>query len=278
MGFSALNSYHDHYGTAHHIHRLETEGYTVISGVLSKDLIEKLTARISLTKQRALTKKAGISPNQMRDKIVYHLQFIDSNFLHLISSFDYGLKLIDHFLSDPNYRSIPYCNFLLGSLNARSSVEELPLHIDNYFPSTGYFPNSMQMVFSLSGQTRENGCTFLVPKSHLSGAYPMNSAETIDVYCNPGDVIVWDSRIWHGAHENKSGEDRWSIVATFRPWFMKQNFDIVKGSSQELYKEWTVFEKTLLGFLSTAPNGTTEERINLKQSTDELRVNLDDYK
>lgn len=191
------------------------------------------------------------------------------------------LQTLKPFLNDPYYQKIDDddINFILAYYNARSSVAELPLHIDNYFPTGGDHPNSMQIVFSLSGQDAQNGATVVVPGSHRIQNFPDRSISQISqvVNCEPGDVIVWDSRLWHGALENKTGQDRWSLVATFRPWFMKQNFDVVRGLSESIFQLSTPQEKALLGFLSL-PVVDETERINLKQGYSDLKTELNEYR
>jgi len=109
-------------------------------------------------------KGRGVSSNQAADLYVYHLQYLDTLFLDLLTEWHGGIEILKQFLDDPFYKEIPAedPNFLLAYFNARSSVETLPLHIDNYVPTLGDYPNSMQIVFSLSGQGIENGATVVV--------------------------------------------------------------------------------------------------------------------
>ncbi len=222
----------------------------------------------------------NLAPNQQLDKYVYHLHFKDLTYLSLLT--DHGLlKVLRPFIQDPYYSQLPADdeNFLLAYYNARSSVAPLALHIDNYVPSSGYHPNSMQVVISLSGQDRENGATLVVPGSHRMQRYPDRELDGLGevLCCDPGDVIVWDSRLWHGALKNQSSRDRWSLVATFRPWWAKQNFDPVRGLSEELFEQMTDQQKALLGFLSLPPKDESE-RISPKQGYDQLLPTLAHYK
>lgn len=40
--------------------------------------------------------------------------------------------------------------------------------------------------------------------------------EPIDVVASPGDVVFFHDLAVHGSHPNVSGEDRWSLIATYR--------------------------------------------------------------
>jgi hypothetical protein len=52
---------------------------------------------------------------------------------------------------------------------------------------------------------------------------------------------------------NKSGEDRWALVASFSQWFIKQSMDMPKGLPKKIYNKCTRKEKLLLGFCSIPP-------------------------
>ncbi len=263
---------------------IEVLGYTKVENVLSEQLLENLLSIIEKNKTLgagAKPESAGVSKNQANDMYVYHLQYVDKIFLDVLTEWKGGLDILQHFLNDPYYRQIPENepNFLLGFYNARSSVDFLPLHIDNYVPSLGNHPNAMQIIFSLNGQTEAKGGTFVVPGSHRSGLLPDRSLNNITtpINCNPGDALIWDSRLWHGAGENKTNEDRWSLVATFRPWYLKQNFDPVRGMTSHMFNKLSDSQKALLGFLSIPPRDEYE-KIVLKEGYDSLLPSIQEYR
>lgn len=254
-------------------------GYTVVDEVLPPETIQKLLELIEIHK--TVGAGAGVSSNQAQDKYVYHLQYRDNLFLDILTGWHGGLEILKPFLNDPYYKQLPEgdINFLLAYYNARSSVMELPLHIDNYLPTLGNHPNSMQLVFSLNGQKSENGATILVPGSHKEGRFPDRSLTNLarELECNPGDVIIWDSRIWHGALPNKTGADRWSLVATFRPWFLKQNYDPVLGMPEEIYSNLSDKQKAMCGFLSRPPSDE-REKVSLKEGYEALKPTVAKYR
>jgi hypothetical protein len=264
------------------IAKIEYLGYAIIPQILANEEVSKLLAEVKgLHKMiKPIGLNSGISDNQLKDKYVYHLQYKSLNFLNLLTD-ENLLDVLKTFLNDPYYSQIPpdQYNFLLAYYNARSSVEPLNLHIDNYIPSGGYHPISMQIVFSLSGQNAQNGATIVVPGSHNIQKYPDRKVKAIEqvLVCDPGDVIVWDSRLWHGALENTSRVDRWSLVATFRPWWAKQNFDPVRGLSEKMFSSLSQQQKALLGFLSLPPKDETE-KVSLKQGYSDLLSSINDYR
>jgi hypothetical protein len=263
------------------IAKIKYLGYAVIHGVLSNEMTQLLRKKIEVLYQNAtpIGDTLGISANQLRDKYVYNLQYKDIDFLRILTD-ENLLELLRPFLNDPYYTQLApdQINFLLAYYNARSSVDPLKLHIDNYIPAGGESPISMQIVFSLNGQNALNGATTIVPGSHNIQKYPDRTTKGIEqvLECGPGDVIVWDSRLWHGALENVSTVDRWSLVATFRPWWAKQNFDVVRGMPLDLFSQLSPQLLALLGFLSLPPKDESE-RVLIKQGYKDLQT-LDEYK
>ena len=110
----------------------------------------------------------------------------------------------------------------------------------------------MQCVILLEDMTEENGCTVIVPGSHLSDQYaPQDAfANAVSIHGKAGDLVIWDSRTWHAAKENASNRTRWSIIATFCRWWIKQAFDIPGNLPQDIYDQLTDNQKAVLGFSS----------------------------
>ena len=68
-----------------------------------------------------------------------------------------------------------------------------------------------------------------------------------------GDLVIWDSRTWHGTTANINGSSRWSLIATFSSWWIKQSMDMTKSIPKKIFNKLTINEKIMLGFCSTIP-------------------------
>ncbi len=125
------------------IAKIEYLGYAVIPGVLSKEVTRHLLDKIETFYKEAspIGANSGITTNQLHDKYVYHLQYRDLDFLSILTD-ENLLELLRPFLNDQYYTQLPpdQFNFLLAYYNARSSVDSLQLHIDNYIPTGGVSP------------------------------------------------------------------------------------------------------------------------------------------
>jgi hypothetical protein len=221
----------------------------------------------------------GVPDRDAEDRIVYNLQNKDKAFVDLLSGA--GLhEILMPKLNDPYYRflSADVPNYYLHYYNARSSGQQLDLHIDSHMPFPGKRTAIMQTAFLLDDHNRDNGCTVVVPGSHLSGEFTDRELDNVkSVVAEAGDVVIWDSRLWHGTLENTSRQSRWSLVATWGMWWIKPAMDITRGLPGEVYAQLDDRQKQMLGFCCIPPVDESE-RINTKTGYDALRPLVDDYR
>lgn len=232
------------------INQLDKKGFTKINNFLKKKYIIFFLNEINKSQSK--------SNNQ---NTIFNLQNLNHKFIQLINN-NYIKKILINKLNDPYYRSIPKNkpNYSLKLLTARSSKKKLDLHIDTYFPFKGKKTFMLQVVILLEDSNLNNGCTTIVEKSHLSGKYSDRKSKKISyLQGKAGDVLIWDSRLWHGANKNKTKKSRWAIIATFGCWWVKPFMDIPKSVPQKIYEKCNNEEKSILGFCSLTP-------INEKQS------------
>jgi hypothetical protein len=262
--------------------QLDAYGYAKLSSFL---LPETLQSLLTLTQSyyseiNAAGKihYAGTPDRNKDDKILYNLQNIDKTYIDLISS-QAITSIAKVKLNDPHYRFLPsdVPNYVLQYFNARSSGQKLDLHIDSHIPFTGDYTNMMQFVILLEDSTEENGCTVVVPGSHKSGKFTDRDLENvIPLTGKAGDLVCWDSRLWHGTLENYSGKSRWALIATLSMWWVKPSMDIVRGMNSAIYVQCNNQQKQLLGFCSVPPINPME-RNNTKCGYDFLKSTLNEY-
>ncbi len=160
-------------------------------------------------------------------------------------------------LNDPYYRVIPddQPNYILGEYIARASSDQpLPLHIDSWLPSPGPDTWMTQVAIALEDRGVEEGCSTIVPRSHRSGTFTdRESKDTVSVPLKAGDAVLWDSRLWHGAHARTSVRPGWALIATFQRWWVKPRQDITGSLPREIYTQLSDRQKALLGFCSIPP-------------------------
>lgn len=238
------------------IRQIDEQGYCRIPSLVGKAELNNTLQLVNQWRSETEFMLPDDLPPLVRDQvIVYNLQNKDIRFLKLLFSLPVLWEVLTYYLNDDWYKKIPpdKPNFIMRSFLARSSDVALPLHIDSMFPYQAGRPIVMQCMLMLEDMDESNGCTLFVPGSQHSGEYVGQESlvDAVPVPARAGDLLIWDARIWHGALENKSnGGTRWSLIATFTRWWIKQAFDITGTLRQEIFDQLDDEQKAVLGFCS----------------------------
>ena len=265
------------------IKEIDYYGYTKIENFLTSEgkshLLNLINQKYDEINSNGKMKYKGVPARNANDKIVYSIYNINHCFIEVLTS-SVIREIAMYKLNDEYYRFLPnnVPNYILSYYNARSSGNKLEMHIDSHIPFlSDQKTNGMQVVFLLEDSTIDNGCTVVVPGSHNSGRY------TDREFCNTkpltgkaGDLIIWDSRLWHGTLVNKTKESRWVLIATMSQWWCKQSIDIVRNVDNNVYQQCSDEQKQLLGFCSIPPEDEFS-RNNTKCGYDFLKANVEDY-
>lgn len=265
-----------------HLAAVAERGYTVINAGVGADQAGQLLAEIRRLNVERTRAPDSEQPFLNRGHhVLYNLQREEIAFTRVFTRNPVLGEILRGLLNDAYYKQIPADrpNYLLRALGARSSGSAtLPLHIDSFIPSSGQYCIACQVAIILEDQTLETGCTLIVPGSHRSDQYADQQAmsRAIPLETKTGDIVIWDGRIWHGALGNKTERSRWSLIATFARWWIKQNFDITGTLPQSLYDAMDDDEKAILGYCSQPPRDEYD-RVDMKAGHSQLRPLVSDY-
>jgi hypothetical protein len=261
---------------------LDIYGYTIIPGYFKQNIVSDLLLLVrdnyeSLNSSGKI-KYSGVPERDFDDQILYNVFNCDNKFLDILMTPMLRSIAMDK-LNDRFYRYISpdLPNYNLLFYNARSSGSELDLHIDSYIPSTGSYFSNLQIIILLEKSNTHNGCTTVVPGSHKSGTYSNRELKKVtSLEGEPGDVIIFDSRLWHGTHKNTSKKSRWALVATLGMWWVKQTVDIPRIVRDEIYQNCSNEQKQFLGFCSL-PSDDVFKRLSAKCGYESLKKSISDY-
>ncbi|MEO9961091.1 MAG: phytanoyl-CoA dioxygenase family protein [Alphaproteobacteria bacterium] len=262
-----------------HLRNIRVYGYTLIPQAIPEETVAFLKARVENLWDAVKNLTIPGKPDRdVHDKVVYNLQNKDKCFIDLLNC-PYLRAIGIEILNDPHYRFLPpdKPNYVLSYYNARSSGQPLDLHIDSRMPSPGNNTWMMQAVFMLDSMDEQNGCTTIVPGSHRSGQFTDREFKDVKkVTAQAGDLVFWDSRVWHGTLGNVSEGSRWGLIATLASWWVKPSMDMTRSLPDAIYRQLTDEQKALLGFCSI-PATDEFNGINTKTGYDALKPSVHDY-
>jgi len=176
-----------------YINEIEDKGFTIIENAVSAAEVKALSAKLKdLDKNFPKPELTTLPRLNKFSRIVYNPEQKDVIFSKVLLKNNTLRNVLMHFLNDEWNRQLPSDkpNYILRAMVARSSSSApLPMHIDSFIPSSGKRCFVMQVALLLNDQTKENGCTIVVPGSHKSDEFaPPETFETAEPKCS-GNII-----------------------------------------------------------------------------------------
>ena len=238
---------------------LKNKGYVILRNKVTSEWIPKLSKGIdnafiehrkTQIKNNNDIKTSGVALHALlSDKV-----FID--FLgHLID-----IGFINE-LKDGYFKS----NCILNSLSALDNLPNQPnfsslIHRDLRFYSHN-LPVMVNCLFMVDDFTIENGGTYLLPYSHLKEEKPTDEYffnNAVQVVGKKGDLLVFDSNVWHSSAPNTTKSSRKAIPITISRSFMKQLLDYPRAIGYDKMNQFNPKLQQLLGYHSRVPASLDE--------------------
>jgi ectoine hydroxylase-related dioxygenase (phytanoyl-CoA dioxygenase family) len=154
---------------------------------------------------------------------------------------------------------------ILNSLSALNNLPNQPnfssiVHRDLRFYS-GNFPMMLNCLIMIDDFTMENGGTYLLRGSHLDERKPTDTeffANADQATGKRGDILIFDSNLWHASAPNKTKEDRRAIPFTISKSFMKQLLDYPRALGYDKMNTFSPEMQQFLGYHSRVPASLDE--------------------
>lgn len=202
----------------------------------------------------------------VRVPLKHHAEFLE------MASDSRLLKLVESVVGDASILHLQN-GFILKPVGKQSvKAEEVfqgTWHRD--FPRfTGSVPLSLNVFHVLSDFSKETGATEFLPRSHLSGEGLESHLRHISPVVAsglPGDVLVFDSTIWHRAGVNNSQHERLAVNNQYTFSWMKQQLDLPVLLGEAFFSGLSARQEQLLGRYTRVPGAyedfyvASEERL-----------------
>ena len=120
---------------------------------------------------------------------------------------------------------------------------------------------SVNALIAVDAFAADNGATIVVPGTHQRTEPPSAAeleADAVVVECRAGDVIVFDSTLWHSAGRNTTETDRCAVNQQYTRSYFKQQLDYVRCLGHDLVQRQTARIQQLVGWYSRVPADLSE--------------------
>jgi len=208
------------------------DGYAVVESVLDSALVDETRTRMYAVRD-CIEREIGTDRLKRAGELgVLRLMMRWDPFFLRFLELPAVLSIVDATVSPTGILHLQN-GFILPSfpLSEKPQVFQNSYHQDFPRVLNGYLA-SINVFFAIDEFTRENGATWVVPKSQQTPERPSQDtieATAIPVECPAGSMIVFDSTLWHAAGANASGRDRLAINHQFTRSWIKQQIDYVRA-------------------------------------------------
>jgi ectoine hydroxylase-related dioxygenase (phytanoyl-CoA dioxygenase family) len=226
-----------------HLQRLETDGYTIVEGVLDADGLVAFRGAIApyLGSHRGRNAFEGYTTERVYTLVgrgpVFETLASDPRLMDLLGAF-----LAPGFLLSASHA---IC------INPGEAAQGLHFD-DSFYPiPRPRRPIGMSVIGAIDGFTEENGATRVIPGSHLWGQDWRDRAaraRTVPVEMPAGAIALFNGTLVHGAGANRSDRPRLAYTNQYcAPWARTQeNFFL--GIPRERVRDMNPALQTLLGY------------------------------
>lgn len=238
---------------------LEKLGYTIFPSFFDKDFVNNVSNSIDQSYKLCRNIQIQNGIDAATDGTVHHL---------LATGDTIYCDVLSQIINSPIYNFIKDFfngNFIVNSYGGVINITSKPSYVANIHRDirffSGDFPLMLNMLIMLDDFTLENGATYLLEKSHLKEERPTDDdfyAKSARAIGKKGDVLFFNSNLWHAAGINNTTDVRRAITITFTKPFMKQQLDYSRALEYENVEKLSPELRQLVGFYSRIPSNLNE--------------------
>ncbi|HEY8515095.1 MAG TPA: phytanoyl-CoA dioxygenase family protein [Candidatus Binatia bacterium] len=236
---------------AHHLARIEEDGYTVLEGAIEPELVVALRDTIRRLERELDVKPRGTAAEGHATRRIYNLLAKDPVF-QAMPLHRNVLPLVERLLDR---------GCLLSGMTAIDigpGEDPQPLHGDDLVMSRHlkrpHAPMMVTCMWALTDFTEANGGTRYVPGSHRWPDVPgpdgvPGDVEVRAIEMPAGSVMVFHGSLWHGGGANRTeSEWRCGVNVQYCPGFVRQQQNPYLGIPREIAATFPDRLLELLGY------------------------------
>lgn len=242
------------------INELKNQGYCKFERYISDQWVERINSSLpSIFKEHEdIRRKNGnpITSNGVAMNVLVGNQIF----------MDFLQELINLGFIDWIEQSFFQQKCILNSFSALNNIpnENTVFHKNIHRDIRGFSSNvplMLNILVMLDEFTEENGATLLLPSSHLVDEKPsldFFNNNSIPIKGKAGDIIIWNSNLFHASGFNRTTGIRRALPITFSLPYYKQLIDYPRAIGYEKYDSFNEKMRDLLGYNSRVPASISE--------------------
>lgn len=237
----------------------DEKGFVTVSKVFDEDYCHKINQSIDKSYELCRSIQVSNGIDGVTDGTVHHLPATGDPIY---------LEILQKIAQSPAYPFI--CDFFKGNfiINSYGGVKNLkskPSYVANVHRDirffSGDFPLMLNLLIMLDDFTLENGATYLLGGSHKKADKPGNDEfyeKSARATGKRGDILFFNSNLWHAAGINTTDQERRAITITFTKPFMKQQLDYPRAVGYENLEKMSPELQQIIGYFSRTPSNLNE--------------------
>jgi hypothetical protein len=238
---------------------LSERGYTLFRQVFDTPYTDALSAAMDRSYDVCRSVQVANGVQAVTDGTVHHL---------LATGDPIYVDLLDKICSSGMHSFITSFfqgKYILNSYGGVINLTAKPSYVANIHRDirffTGDFPLMLNLLIMLDDFTLENGATYLLGGSHKVEAKPDKDhfyAHSARAIGKRGDVLFFNSNLWHAAGVNSTQNKRRAFTITFTKPFMKQQLDYSRTLGYDHVAAMNDEVKQMVGYYSRTPTNLQE--------------------
>lgn len=239
---------------AAHLNRLSSNGWTVVPSVVPSDRVRDLGDALRSAEEEC-ARVRGARGLVDADGSAHHLLAFRGPFLDFLADLPCD-DLLREFLGGP---------YVLNSFGASVNRPTGKSYLHNVHRDVRAFSSDLKlmvnMLVMLDEFTLANGATYLLSGTHLRGETPSSTSleEVADrAIGRAGDILIFDSRLWHAAAPNRSDAIRRALTLTFTPPFVKPQCDYPRLLGYTRGDDFAPRVREIIGYDARIPSSLEE--------------------
>lgn len=234
---------------------METDGWMLVESVIDADLVFRL-------KEDLHRAEGACREIQVRNGIGSHTE---GTVHHLLGMGDGFLEFLRRAFLHDSIREFFGGPYILNSFGGVINRKGRSAYVAGIHRDVRRFTTDLKLMLNmlvlLDDFTADNGATWFLPGSHRFSARPSQDeffANAVRVTGAAGSVVLFDSRLWHAAGENRTDRFRSALTLTFTPPFIKPQYDYPRSLGYDFCEGLPEHLQQVLGYFSRVPETLDE--------------------